>query len=126
MNESKHPAAGMLECFWYSTCSCCCHDFYEYLRLLSNKQKVKPLQKTRTFSVSLLRTHGPTAVSALHGVWQSLALARPLRNGHSPSGASAVTLCVLKVVIPLQTQTHYQFEHMPTWIFFLLSILYFI
>lgn len=51
-------------------------------------------------------THGPTAVSALHRVRQSLALAWPLRYRHSPSGATAVTFCVLKVVIPLQPQTH--------------------
>lgn len=49
-------------------------------------------------------TREPTAVSAKHRVWQSLALARPLRNGYSPSEATAVTLRVLKIVIPLQTQ----------------------
>lgn len=64
-----------------------------------------------TTSYTYRHTHGPTAVSALHRVWQSHALAWLLRNGHSPSGATAVTLCVLKVVIPLQThKTHKQFN----------------
>lgn len=94
------------------TCSCCCRDFCEYSNpswLLTNKQWMKSRKKFWILYHSLIHTHtythGPTAVSALHRVWQSLALAWPQRNGHSPSGATAVTFCVLKVVIPLQTQT---------------------